>query len=76
MNKNLDYYMTLPYTIEIIPIPEDQGGGFVARLPQLNRFAITGDGETPMEAIINLNKTKKCHFKKYLEKKILIPEPI
>jgi len=52
--KNLDYYMKLPYTIEVVPIPESQGGGCTARLPQIGRFAITGDGETPEEAINSL----------------------
>lgn len=75
MNKNLDYYMNLPYTIEIIPIPEDQGGGFTVRLPQVGRFAITGDGETPEEAIADLEKAKRRRFKEYLKKGVPIPEP-
>jgi predicted HicB family RNase H-like nuclease len=73
--KNLDYYMKLPYTIEVIPIPESQGGGYTARLPQIGRFAITGDGETPEEAINSLEIAKRERFAEYLEKGIEIPEP-
>ena len=39
MKKDLDYYMNLPYTIEIIRIPDSQGGGFSARLPEVGRLA-------------------------------------
>ena len=73
--KNLDYYMKLPYTIEVVPIPESQGGGCTARLPQIGRFAITGDGETPEEAINSLEIAKRERFAEHLEKGIEIPEP-
>ena len=33
MRKNLDYYMTLPYRLEIIPDTEE--GGYAARFPEL-----------------------------------------
>lgn len=73
--RRLDYYMKLPYTIEVLPIPESQGGGFTARLPQIGRLAITGDGETPDEAIANLETAKRERFTDYLKKGIMIPEP-
>ena len=33
MNKSIDYYLSLPYTIEVIPDEED--GGYVARIREL-----------------------------------------
>jgi len=33
MSKSLDYYMGLPYTIEIIP--DEDEGGYVARISEL-----------------------------------------
>jgi antitoxin HicB len=75
VKKDLEYYMKLPYTIEVVPIPESQGGGFTARLPQVGRLAITGDGETPEEAIGSLEEAKQERFAEYLEKGIAIPEP-
>jgi len=75
MKKDIDYYMGLPYTIEVVSIPDDEGGGFTARLPEVGRFAITGDGETPKEAIDNLRKVQRERFEEYLEKGLEIPEP-
>lgn len=73
--EDLDYYMTLPYTIEVVPIPESLGGGFTARLPEIGRLAITGDGETPEEAIKNLEEVKHERFSEYLKKGLKIPKP-
>lgn len=75
MKKNLDYYMGLPYPIEIVPIPESEGGGYTAQLPQLGRFAFVGDGETVEEAIADLENFKRERFAAYLEDGIEIPEP-
>lgn len=46
MKKDLDYCIGLPYRIEIQPIPEEECGGFMARLPQFGELGIIGDGET------------------------------
>jgi len=75
MKKNLNYYMNLNYKIEITPIPRDEGGGFVASIPQLGKYAFIGGGETPNEALEDLEITKKEYFKEYIKKKIEIPEP-
>jgi len=75
MKKKLDYYMNLPYTIEIVPIAESLGGGYTASLPQVGRYAIIADGETPDEALNSLEAIKKERFADYLKKNIEIPEP-
>ncbi|MBW1896649.1 MAG: toxin-antitoxin system HicB family antitoxin, partial [Deltaproteobacteria bacterium] len=75
MKKDLDYYLGLPYVIEVVPIADSEGGGFAARLPQIGRFAITGDGDTPEEAIANMEEIKKKRFQEYLRKGVRIPEP-
>lgn len=75
MSKDLDYYMSLPYIIEVVPIPSSEGGGYTAQLPQLGRFAVVGDGETPEEAISDLGKSKRQRFAAYLESDVEIPEP-
>jgi predicted HicB family RNase H-like nuclease len=75
MNKDLEYYMRLPYIIEVVPIPDSEGSGYTAQLPQLGRFAIVGDGETPEEAIADLEITKRQRFAAYLESGVKIPEP-
>jgi len=73
--KNLEYYMALPYRIEIHPIPEDQGGGYEACIPELGRYAVVGDGETIEEALANLETVKKDRLSAYLEEGLVIPEP-
>ena len=49
--QSLEYYLALPYAIEISPIPQDDGGGYCARLPQFGVAGIIGDGETIEEAL-------------------------
>ena len=75
MKKDLDFYMNLPYTMEVTPIAESLGGGYTATLPQIGKYAVSADGETPEEAISNLNGVKRERFKHYLEQGISLPEP-
>ncbi len=73
--KNLEYYLGLPYRIEIRPISEDKGGGYEASIPQLGRYAICGDGDSAEEALRNLDTIKKERLAAYLEEGLPIPEP-
>ena len=75
LNKDLQYYLNLPYKIEVEPIREEDGGGFFARLPQFGAMGITGDGETIEEALDMLNELKTAHFQRYLDEGRKIPEP-
>ena len=75
MKKNLNYYMSLPYKIEIEPIPGKEGGGYVARLPQFGKAGIIGDGETAEEALADLHENQKLRFERYLKEGTDIPEP-
>lgn len=75
MKKDISYYMALPYSIEITPVPEAEGGGYFASLPQIGKYTINGYGESIDEAIDCLNRIKKERFADYLSKGIDIPEP-
>lgn len=75
MNKTIEYYMSLPYRIEVIKIPEEKGGGYMACLPRFGRMAAVGDGENVEQAIANLEESKKALFEDYIEEGIEIPEP-
>ena len=75
MRKGLGYYMSLPYAVEIVPIPEDQGGGYTASLPQFGTMGIVGDGDTEIESITNLKDAQCSRFQYYISKDIPIPEP-
>lgn len=75
MKKDLNYYLTLNYPIEITKIPDDEGGGYSACIPLLGRNAFLSDGETIDEAIKNLENIKEENFSRMLDKEIPIPEP-
>ena len=75
MKKNLDYYMKLPYTIELLPIADSQGGGFTARLPEIGRLAIIGDGETPEEALKEIEIAMKLWIETAKKHGKPIPKP-
>lgn len=75
MKKNLNYYLSLPYKIEIVPIAEEDGGGYLARLPQFGTLGIVGDGDTIEEALANLLENKKDRFQQYIEEGLKIAEP-
>ncbi len=74
-NDKLKYYMSLKYNIEISPIPIEDGGGFEAFIPQLGRLTMNGCGETPCEALQNLDEVKESLFSMWLKKGLDIPEP-
>ncbi|OPL16346.1 MAG: hypothetical protein AVO38_08330 [delta proteobacterium ML8_D] len=75
MSEELNEYLEKGYIIEIVPIPREKGGGYMARLPELGRLAIIGDGETIQEAIDNLEIAKRELFAEYLQEGVRIPEP-
>jgi len=73
--KDVNYYMKLKYKIEIVPIPEEDGGGYEARIPQLGREAFRGYGDTVEEALAHLEAVKQDLFESYIKDGIPIPEP-
>ena len=71
MNKTLDYYMALPYHMEIIPDVEE--GGFTACFPDLPGCLTCSD---TMEGIIaNALDAKRTWLEDALEEGIVIHEP-
>lgn len=69
-DKNLDYYLSLPYTIEIYP---SEHGGYVAKVVELPG-CIT-QGETAAEAAQMAEDAKRAWLETALEENIPIPEP-
>ena len=70
MEKTVDYYLGLPYTIEMIPEPE--GGWFVTvkELP-----GCMSEGDTPEEAIEMIRDAMRGWLEVSLEDGDSIPEP-
>ena len=74
-NKNVEYYLSLPYVTEILAIPEEEGGGFEATVPLLGRWSAVGDGETRAEAVDNLYKSLPDLLQRLIDAGTAIPEP-
>lgn len=69
--KTVDYYMNLPYKMEIVPDTEE--GGFVAMFPDLPGCMTVGD--TIEEVVENIIDAKKAWIEAELEEGRMISEP-
>lgn len=69
-NKSLDYYLSLPYTIELTP---DENGIWFAAIPLLKGCMTQGDSRE--DALLMLDEAKELWLETALEEGILIPEP-
>ena len=64
--KTLEYYMSLPYKMEVVPDLEE--GGYVVSYPDLP--GCISCGETIQETIVNEIDAKKASIEAALEEKI------
>lgn len=71
----LEVYLGLDYPVEIRAIPAELGGGYSAAIPFLGRGAFHADGDTPAEALENLQEVKRVVFEDLLEQGKEIPPP-
>ena len=71
MKKTIDYYMKLPYRLEIVPDTEE--GGYGARYPELPGCVTCA--ETMEDVIKNAEDAKRAWILACLEDNIEIPEP-
>ena len=72
--KELKDYMSLKYRINLRPLSEDDGGGWLAEVVEFP--GCMSDGETPEEAIRNLEGAKEAWISVSLEKGYPIPVPV
>ena len=71
MMKTLEYYMNLPYRLEIIPDADE--GGFVASYPELRGCLTCGD--TIESVAANAEDCKRAWLVAAMEENLEIPEP-
>ncbi len=69
--KAIDYYMSLPYRLEIVPDPSE--GGYVASYPELQGCVTCAD--TLASVVANAEDCKKEWLTSALEDGLTIPEP-
>jgi antitoxin HicB len=70
-NKTLEYYLSLPYTIELTP---DEDGYWFAQIPLLKGCMTQGDSRE--EALVMIDEAKELWLETALEEGIPIPEPV
>jgi predicted RNase H-like HicB family nuclease len=63
----------LSYPVLVRPLREDEGGGYLATVPDLP--GCMSDGETPEEAIVNVRDAILCWFEMAEEMNRPIPPP-
>lgn len=73
LKQKVDYYTNLPYTIAV-ERRDDQGTYYVARYVELPHLVMTGD--TPEEAVRDLEAEKREWFEFNIEKGNKIPLPL
>lgn len=71
MSKNLDYFMKIEYSLNIVPDYEE--GGYTVYYPDLPGCVTCG--ETVEEAIKNAVDAKRTWFQACIENDMSIPEP-
>lgn len=68
--KTIDYYLSLPYTIELTP---DEDGYWFAEIPLLP--GCMTQGETRIEVLEMIDEAKRLWLETALAENISIPEP-
>lgn len=75
MSMTIEEYMVLPYQKVVTRMPEDQGGGFLAEVPLLGKYATCAWGETEQEALETLTKVMRDNISSWIEDGLEIPLP-
>lgn len=73
MEKKANDYLKLQYQVNLRPISEEDGGGWLAEIPDLS--GCYSDGETPEEALNNIKEAKETWIKTALKRGQEIPMP-
>jgi len=73
IEKDLEYYAKLPYTVILEQWDDGNGPYWVARIAELPHCLIHGD--TPEEAVKEIEEVKRDWIKSNLERGLPIPEP-
>ncbi|MUG26051.1 toxin-antitoxin system HicB family antitoxin [Paenibacillus macerans] len=72
-NKDLSYYMSLPYTIQIRPIKDESGEYYYASVAELDGCQSTG--ETFVEAFESVREAMEGYLQVKIDHDDFIPKP-
>lgn len=71
--KNTEYYMDLNYVYEVKKISEEDGGGYLIKVPLLK--GCMSDGDTIEDAMKNIKDAQESWIDFAIERGTFIPEP-
>jgi len=74
MDKNVSYYMSLPYTFIIQPYQEDGEFYYIGKVLELD--GCMSDGETQEETLANLREAMEGWIEAKLANGFEVPEPL
>ena len=74
INRDLEHYAGLPYNIVLEQWDDGEGPYWVARVAELPHCLIHGD--TPEEALREIQEVKRDWIRSNLERGLKIPEPV
>jgi len=74
VNKNLEYYMSLPYTFTVQRYDDESGSYYVSKVLELD--GCHSDGKTKEEALENLREALELRIETGIEYGDSIPEPL
>ena len=75
MEDYLAGLLQLRFRTVLVPIPEEDGGGWEANIPELGSGLFCGGGDSAVEAIFDLNQIKKEVFERWYSEGKPIPMP-
>lgn len=73
--KSVDYYLGLRYPICLRELSPEEGGGYLATIPQLGSKTFAADGETQPEALAALDELRQILIPILIEEGGVFPEP-
>ena len=74
MEKNVSYYMNLPYTLIIQPYQDESEFYYIGKVLELD--GCIADGETKKEVLENLHEAMQGWIETKLENGFDVPEPL
>lgn len=72
--RNIGFYLGQRYVVRLRPLTENEGGGWLAEIPDLP--GCMSDGGTPEEALSNLDDAKRAWLSAVLESGRSVPLPL
>ena len=74
-HRDAGEFLGLEYPISLRKLKDEEGGGYLATIPQLGSKTFIADGETPLQALAALNDLCRQVIPELIAQGIKLPEP-